>query len=167
MRKRGMNKRRHFTASNRILSFDRAEEIRAAKAANDSLGIRQLAAMFGVNKNTIRGILNGTTYCQPTRHEVVERENAKTASLPKHSPNLTCRIERAKRADRLDPILAEAKRDYEALLAREKEGRKGGRPRGSGKTISVGRGRPNQFVNVHEDPRDALLNALGNFSGAA
>ena len=69
-------------------------------------------------------------------------------------------------------LMAEAKAEYQALLEREKDARKGGRPNASGRGGQkpmghVGQGRPNQFVNVHEDPRDALLNALGTFQGAA
>ena len=60
-------------------------------------------------------------------------------------------------------LMAEAKAEYLAHLEREREMRKGGRPKGA---VTVGKGR-NQFPNVSRDPKDALVDALGRFEGAA
>lgn len=67
------------------------------------------------------------------------------------------------RGQRYAELMAEAKAAYQAALKREEEMRKGGRPKGS---VTVGKGR-NQFPNVQSDPADALVNALGSYSGAA
>lgn len=65
-------------------------------------------------------------------------------------------------------VMLEAKREYEAMLKREADLRKGGRPRKSGAYhLQVSsRYRP-AMPQCHSDPRDALLNALGDYSGAA
>lgn len=80
------------------------------------------------------------------------------------------RAEKAKRAERLKarPELATAKAAYQAALQREQDARKGGRPPkpGGGKNIRVGAIR-NQFPNVQSDPKDALLNSVQPYYGAA
>lgn len=71
------------------------------------------------------------------------------------------RTEKAKRAERAQAALTPVKKAFRALLDREKEQRKGGRPR---KNFTLG-SRP--FHAVRVDPADALLVALGRFTGRA
>lgn len=65
-------------------------------------------------------------------------------------------------------LMAEAKIEFDAWMQRQLELGKGGRPKGSKprNSVEVSRGRP-VMPNVESNPADALLSALGHYSGSA
>lgn len=78
------------------------------------------------------------------------------------------RTEKAIRAERLaqSAAMQAAKAAYAAQQERDRQARKGGRPKGSGaRSLELIPAKRNQFANVTADPADALLNALGGYQG--
>lgn len=170
-----------FVSPHRKLSDQQAQEIRYRVGGVRNLSERAAAKVYGVSTRTIRGIVKGELYAKPGRkpratHNGIPRPSADPVypaiaavirkPLDLSGPAISLyRTEKVKADERRQrTILAEAKREYDAMLEREAAARKGGRPR----TKSDFRGgRPNQMGNLRSDPADALLNALGTFEGAA
>lgn len=79
------------------------------------------------------------------------------------------RTEKAKRDERrkLNPQMTEAQRAFAAILERDRQNGRGGRPKGSrnGQHYAAKPGKPK--LNLTRDPADALLDALGRYEGAA
>lgn len=158
-----------FTAHNRKLTFDQAEEIRRQHAKGDEPAT--LASRFGINHNTVRGILEGRTYVYPSRHERVQIEEHNQRApkpAPANDPRLVCRMERAKRAGHPSSVMSEAQKDFAALLAREVEMRKGGRPRkDGGKAYQLVTGKPGKpQLMVQRAPAVDLIDSLPPFYGS-
>lgn len=159
-RQRAAAQRRHqWVAHNRKLTFAQAESIRA-DAAN-GFTLKQLAKRYDCNYNSVRAILEGRTYVRPTRFEqaVIEEQAYRVPMpAPPNDPRLICRMERAKRSQRNEPAMSEAAKAFAALLARDVELRKGGRPRKDAKP-----GKPRLFVERDQVPD--LTTGLNPFFG--
>lgn len=125
----------------RELTHDDAREIR--RLHRNGLSKRLLSVQYQTSQVSIRRICDHELFPdRPVRYE---------PPPPPVDPVKLYHDEKAKRDERLkrNPRLAAAEQAFKAQMAREKELRKGGRPKkGAGSyQLSVG-GKPNQFPNV-------------------
>ncbi len=119
---------------------------------------------------------SGPPQCRQCKREYSRRYRAasfdatrrRTADLAAEPAIALYRTEKAKREERRAAELQPVKQALQAVLDREKEARKGGRPRGSGKggmkSMTIHQ-RP--FFAKRVDPVDALVESLGHFNGNA
>lgn len=170
----------------RKLTEEQATTIRYL-VGSGKLSMRAAAAQYGVSPKSIAGIMANRLYVAPIIEPppapidgrsyglaLVRRARAQKRRRRKPEPVTVTSSARdlyaaeKKLADerRQRTILAEAKREYEALLAREEAARKGGRPPkpGGGKNIHVGKSRRGDFTKG--DPANALIEALGYYGAA-
>ncbi len=146
--------------------------------ASDYRGVGAIAVAVGVSKTTVCRVRDRMVRPRSPRFELVpdERKAPETLiapvaiKIPDDRPLTAAelyQVEKEKRRLHPRPALLAAKAAYEALLERDKQAGRGGRPKNSKpiNSLNIGRGRPNIYAQRVE-PVDALWTALGHFAGS-
>lgn len=154
---------RHYGAAhNRKLSLEDADEIR--RLVSRGLSQRAVAGQFGVSNVMVNGIVAGKYYLTPDTPSQIARRKQEEAPTEASEAIALYRTEKAKREERLqqDARMLAAKADYAAQLERDRDAKKGGRPKKPLNTLTSTRGKP----QIHATRSTDLADLLPAYHGA-